>query len=80
MVSTEQATSDGLFLTAIDRAAQGTLDLDALLFEADRLSKVGQTEKLSELYRVWLSATKSPAAYAIWFNFGDLGGEVVSLH
>jgi len=70
VVSTEQATSDGLFLTAIDRAAQGTLDLDALLFEADRLSKVGQTEKLSELYRVWLSATKSPAAYAIWFNFG----------
>ena len=70
MVSIEQTMSDTSYLAAIERAATGALDLDALLFEADRLSKAGQTDRLLELYRVWLGATKSPAAYAIWFNYG----------
>ena len=70
VLSDELNAPDQRFALAIARALQGSLDLEALLFEADHLTSRKAFAELISLYRTWLSHTSSPAAYAVWFNFG----------
>jgi predicted O-linked N-acetylglucosamine transferase (SPINDLY family) len=53
---------------AFAMAGQGTLPIIELFTVAAKLSEAGQGEQTAALYHVWLKHTKTPVAYAAWFN------------
>ena len=53
---------------AFAMASQGTLPIIELFTVAAKLSEAGQGEQTAALYHVWLKHTKTPVAYAAWFN------------
>lgn len=52
----------------LEQARAGTLSLEQLLGEAERLTALHQPQKTIALYQVWLEHTNSPLAYAVHFN------------
>ena len=55
---------------AFTQAGQGTLTVVDLFNAAKCLTDVGQVSIAADLYRLWLSHTNSPVAYAAQFNLG----------
>ena len=66
---TSAATELDVELKAAEKLAEtGTLDLMPLIQMADRLGTAGRVSEVINLYRCWLSNTKSPIAHIARFN------------
>ncbi|WP_195764047.1 O-linked N-acetylglucosamine transferase family protein [Pseudoduganella rivuli] len=57
---------------AVRLASDGNLGIVELFDTAQRLSGAQRNDHAQSLYRVWLDNTKSPLAYAAWFNLAVL--------
>ncbi|MBF0096687.1 MAG: tetratricopeptide repeat protein [Magnetococcales bacterium] len=60
-----------LFADGASRAIEGNLPVPELILRATQLSGSGETQKMVDLYRIWLAFNGAdPLAHAIHFNLG----------
>ena len=68
--------SENLFLTALQKIANGSLALTELIDKASRLSTTGEADGARKLYRAWIGANpQHPLLYVAHFNCSGLDSQ-----